>query len=81
VEDIWPRLREIFRDVFDNQSLEINEKSTAQDVPGWDSLTNINLIFAVESEFKVKFALGEIQELANVGEMVALIEKKRAAKR
>jgi len=47
-------------------------------VSGWDSLTNINLIFAIEREFKVRFALGEIQELGNVGEMLALIRKKQS---
>jgi acyl carrier protein len=69
-------LESIFRDVFDNPQLQITSETTAKDVPGWDSLTNINLVFAMEREFRIKFALGEIQELNNVGEMVHLIQKK-----
>jgi acyl carrier protein len=64
--------------VFDDSELKITPQLTANDVPGWDSLTNINLIFAIEREFKIKFALGEIQDLKNVSEMIVLIEKKRA---
>ncbi|HEY1207455.1 MAG: acyl carrier protein [Bryobacteraceae bacterium] len=77
MEELMPRLQGIFQDVFDDPTLAIAPTTTASDVSGWDSLTNINLIFAIEREFKVKFALGEIQELNNVGEMVALIGKKQ----
>lgn len=80
MEEMFAQLEEIFRDVFDNSGLNVNAETTASDVPGWDSLTNINLIFAVERQFKVRFALGEIQELNNVGEMAALICKKQAVK-
>ncbi len=76
MNDLMPRLQNIFQDVFDDPGLVITEATTAKHVPGWDSLATINLVFAVESEFKIKFALGEIQELKNVGEMAALIEKK-----
>jgi acyl carrier protein len=71
------RLQNIFQDVFDDRGLRITEKTTASDIPEWDSLTNINLIFAIEREFHIRFALGEIQELDNVGQMVALIQKKK----
>jgi acyl carrier protein len=77
VNDLLPQIEAIFRDVFDDSGLHITSGTTARDVPGWDSLTNINLIFAIEREFKVKFALGEIQELNNVGEMATLITAKR----
>lgn len=77
MNELMTRIQDVFRDVFDDEKMRISETTTARDVAGWDSLTNINLIFAIEREFKVKFALGEIQELKNVGEMAALIEKKR----
>jgi acyl carrier protein len=77
MNEMMPRIESIFRDVFDEPTLAITGATTASDVPGWDSLTNINLIFAIEREFNVKFALGEIQELSNVGEMVELIAKKK----
>jgi acyl carrier protein len=77
MDELMPRLQTVFQDVFDDPKLAIAPGTTANDVSGWDSLTNINLIFAIEREFNVKFALGEIQELGNVGEMVSLIRKKQ----
>ena len=77
MDELMTRIQTVFQDVFDDPQLAITAASTASEVPGWDSLTNINLVFAIEREFKVKFALREIQELNNVGEMEALIRKKR----
>jgi acyl carrier protein len=79
MDEIMTRIQTVFRDVFDDPQLAVTAASTASEVPGWDSLSNINLVFAIEREFKVKFALGQIQELSNVGEMAALIQKKRSA--
>jgi acyl carrier protein len=76
VDNILPKIESVFRDVFDDPALNITSSTTADNVPGWDSFANINLIFAIEREFKIKFALGEIQELKNVGEMAELIAKK-----
>ena len=47
---------------------------------GWDSLMHINIVTSIEQEFKIRFGLGELQELKNVGEMIALMEKKIGAK-
>lgn len=79
MEDLMPRIQTIFQDVFDDPKLHVGEETTASDVPGWDSLSTINVVFALEREFGVRFALGEIQELSNVGAMAALIGRKRAA--
>ena len=72
------RLTSIFQDLFDDPVLEINDEMTANDVEAWDSLTHINLIVAVEKEFKIKFTTGEVNQLRNVGELVALIRRKVA---
>lgn len=70
------RVQEIFKDVFDQRDLVIGRASSAATVDGWDSLTHINLVVAVEQEFGVRFALGELQELKNVGDMIDLIIRK-----
>lgn len=71
----------VFRRVFDDENLKIEDATTAQDVPGWDSLTHINLIIEIEEEFGLKFTVDDIAGLKNVGEMVDMVEKKLAAKR
>lgn len=71
-------LTQIFRDLFDDDTLVITPATTAKDVPGWDSFMHINLIVASESFFKVKFQTGEIESLKDVGSLVGLIDAKRA---
>ncbi|MCT4587865.1 MAG: acyl carrier protein [Carboxylicivirga sp.] len=66
----------IFRTVLKNQSLELGEATTAKDVEGWDSLSNIVLISEVEKHFDIKFKLREILKLKNVGELCQSIQKK-----
>lgn len=74
LEELTP----IFRQVFDDNSIELTRNSTADDIDDWDSLTHMNLVIAVELRFKVKFALGELQTLKNVGDMLDMINKKIA---
>ena len=74
--DILLDLQEIFRDVFDDEDLALTRETSAADIEDWDSLMQIRLIVAIEKHFSVKFALGEVQKLNNVGEMVDLIETK-----
>lgn len=74
--EIKERLQEIFRDVFDEEDLEIKEDMSAKDIDDWDSLAQINLIVAIEKEFGVKFNLDEVSQLKNIGEMLGLISKK-----
>jgi acyl carrier protein len=66
----------VFRQVFDDNSIVIARNSTADDIDDWDSLTHMNLVIAVELRFKIKFALGELQALKNVGDMLDMINKK-----
>ena len=68
----------IFRQVFDDDTIVLTTSTTANDIEEWDSLSHINLVVAVEIHFKIKFALGELQTLKNVGDMVAMVEKKSA---
>lgn len=75
-QEVLDRLQPIFRDVLDDDSLVITRQSSAYNTPNWDSLAHINLIQIIEDEFKVKFALGELEELKNVGDLVDLILKK-----
>lgn len=78
--EIKERLQEIFRDIFDEEDLEIREDMSAKDIEDWDSLAQINLIVAIEKEFGVKFNLEEVSQLKNIGEMLSLITKKLEVK-
>ena len=78
--NLLAQVQEIFRAVFDREELVISRESNASTVEGWDSLTHIDLITAIEKKFKVRFALGELEELKNVGNLVDLLEAKLSAR-
>lgn len=71
---IFDRLNEVFRDIFDDPALTVGEETTARDVDGWDSLTHITLLSAVEDEFGIVFPMRDVVEMKNVGDMVSAIE-------
>ena len=71
-EEIFEELNEVFSDVFDDEII-VTEATTADDIEDWDSLEHINLIVAVESKFGIKFNIGEVNKMKNVGEMVDII--------
>ena len=69
-------LRKIFRDVFSDPDLVVERKTTASDIPDWDSLNHILLVLAIEEEFGVQLAAQEIVGLENVGGFLDLLENK-----
>jgi acyl carrier protein len=69
-------VEEIFRDILDDDEIALTLATTADDVEGWDSLTHIQLIVAIEKRFKIKFTAREIMSWQNVGEMIDGIEAK-----
>jgi len=74
--DLKERLQKVFVTVFDNDAIELTPQLTADDVDEWDSLSHINLMLAIELEFGIEFDSSEIQDFANVGELMASIEEK-----
>ena len=79
MDDRMERLNQVFRDVFDDDELQITRQTTAKDVEGWDSLMHVTLIVNVEKAFKVKFSSTEVASLQNVGELMSLIDARSPA--
>jgi len=75
-EEVFIIVQNIFRDIFDIDDLVIDNKTNSDEIEDWDSLNHINLVSAIEKEFKIKFALGELTSLKDVGAMVDLMMKK-----
>jgi acyl carrier protein len=74
--DMHARLQDIFRNIFDDDSIVIARETTARDIEAWDSVQNVTLMLEVEEQFGVRFSTPEIAYLQNVGELADLIEKK-----
>ncbi len=75
-EEIKTKLTEIFRDVFDDEDIEISDTTTADDIEEWDSLEHITLISAVEKAFKMRFTMKEVSSMKDVGEMMTILEER-----
>ena len=74
--EIISRLNEVFRDVFGDDSISVNENTTSADIEDWDSIEHINLICAVENEFRMRFKMREVSGMKNVGEMIDIISER-----
>lgn len=74
-EAVYERLNAVFQDVFDDEEITVNDATTSADIEDWDSLEHINLVAAVEKEFGIKFTMGQVVTMKNVGEMVDIILK------
>lgn len=72
-QELYDRLNGVFRDIFDDETLTVTSDTVAADVDGWDSLSHITLIQAIEDEFSIRFAMREIIGLNDVGELAAAI--------
>lgn len=78
--DTLAELTPIFREVFDDDGIVLTRETTANDIDAWDSLSHMNMVMAVEVKFGIRFALGELPSLKNVGDLADLVEKKVAGK-
>lgn len=78
--EIYAHLQKIYCTILKKDQVILTDETTAADIDGWDSLTHMLLMDSVEKEFAIKFKLMEIMKFNNVGDMVACIQKKLAAK-
>ena len=76
MRDTYIKLTKVFREVFDDDSIELTPETTANDIDDWDSIEHINLIAAVEDAFGMRFQMREVSGMKNVGEMVQIIESR-----
>ena len=72
-EEAYEKLNSVFRDIFDDEDITVNDATTADDIEDWDSLEHISLVVAVEKCFGIKFTMGEVMGMNNVGEMMDII--------
>lgn len=76
-------VQQIFRDVFGDPGIVLTDEMTANDIDGWDSLTHLNLVIALEKRLGIRFAAAEISRLKedgqNIGSLLQLVSRKRTA--
>ena len=75
-KEIFDKVKNIIKEEFDDDSLDISEKTVAADVEEWDSLAQLSIIHEVEKTFKIRFSINEIKGFRNVGEMLDCISER-----
>ena len=75
--DSLSKLQEIFIEIFDDENLILTRETTSNDIDKWDSLAQVTIVVACESEFGVKFDLDDIIKLKNIGDIVDIVERKQ----
>lgn len=70
-------IQEIFRDNFDDDTIELTDATNANDIEDWDSLEQINLLTAIERKYGLKFNLNDVRNLQNIGDLLDLLERLR----
>lgn len=74
--EILTQVQDIFRTVLDDEEIVLTDTTVADDVDGWESLTHIQLVVAIEKHFGIKFTSKEILGWKNVGELIDCIANK-----
>ncbi len=69
MEDIHERLEQLFKEVFNDDSLVLSDEMTSRDVAGWDSVAHMNLMFTIESRFGIQFVGNELADFKDIGEL------------
>jgi acyl carrier protein len=75
--EITEKLTDVFRDVFDDDSIVIREDMTAKDVQNWDSISHVDMICGVEAAFDIQLTTRQVAVLKTVGELISVIEQKK----
>jgi len=73
---ISQELKKVILNELNLDDFDLQDETTAPEVPGWDSLNHVNIIVAVENNFSVKFKSYEVLRLKNVGDLQKLLNSK-----
>jgi acyl carrier protein len=73
---ISERLKRTILNELKLKDFQFTDGITASEIPGWDSLNHINVILAIEKEYKIRFKNVEILRLKDISGLQELINSK-----
>ena len=74
--EILKKIEEVLQVVFEDETLIVDEKTSANDVEGWDSMHHIVILSMLEEKFGINFEIDEIISIQCVGDMCDIIRNK-----
>ena len=69
------KLRQIFRDVFDDDSMIILESTMRAEIEDWDSVAHIKLVLALEEDFGIRLSIEEVSAINSVSAFLTAIQR------
>jgi acyl carrier protein len=75
MDEVEARLTDVFRATFGDEALVLRPEMTADDIPAWDSVSHIQLIFAIEEAFGITLSMKDLEGLADVGALIATVRR------
>ena len=75
-KDLWAEIRQIFKAIFEDQNIMVEEKTSAADIEKWDSMHHVLLISEIENKFGISFDLDELIQMKSVGDIVTAVARK-----
>jgi acyl carrier protein len=73
---ISERLQQVILKELGLESYPLGDDTLASNVPGWDSLSHIRVLLAVEEAFGIRIKGLEAIRLKNVGDLQRLVSRK-----
>lgn len=75
-KSVFDKIQDVFRQIFSDETLNISDKMTADDIEAWDSIMHINIIEAIQDEFNILFDFDEIAEMIEVNDIIEAVVAK-----
>jgi acyl carrier protein len=63
---ILEKLEKVFRSFFEDDDLRLRIETTSEDLPEWDSVMHIQLVYEIEEAFGVQFDAEDIMKMNEV---------------
>jgi acyl carrier protein len=68
------QLEELIRELLNRDDIVLTDETEPSEIPGWDSLVHINLMFGLEQQFGLRIDGNRILEFRNIRELKHYIQ-------
>ncbi len=69
------KIRNVFREVFDDDEMIILDSTSSKDIEDWDSVAHIKLVLSLEQEFSIRLTIDEVASIKTVDDFKQSISR------
>lgn len=75
-KNVEQTIKDLMSVVLNINAAKIDDRTSVDNTPGWDSANQINLILALEEEFSISFDVSEFELMVSFKEIVKAVNAK-----